>query len=347
MTLPKHFDQVSPRETILEMATAHIGFARCIFVAAKLGIADLLKEGQKHTDELANATHTHSDSLYRLLRTLASRGIFAEVQAKYFQLTPLSVCLQENHPSSVRDFIILTGGSESYACWENLIHSVYTGKNAFESVYGMEYYQYLEQNPAVGELFDRAMTNLSRMQNVAIPTAYDFSSLGRVIDISGGQGGLLAAILKQYPTVTGVLFDRAETIDKSHDLLKTEGVIDRCERVAGDFFESVPTGGDAYLLKNVVHNWDDEKALKILQNCHQAMTEGKRLLLIEKILDPLNSSWRELVGDMKMLATNGGRTRTEDEFRKLFEAASFKLTQIVPTASGLTVMEGVSLKQPH
>jgi hypothetical protein len=341
MNLPKHSGQVSPQETILEMTTAHIGFARCIFVAAKLGIADLLKEGHKHCDELASATDTHSDSLYRLLRTLASRDIFYETQPKYFQLTPLAVCLQDNQPGSVRDFIILTGEHESYASWENLIHSIYTGKSAFEGVYGMEYYQYFQQNPAAGKLFDRAMKSISARHNAAIPAAYDFSSLTKVIDVSGGQGGLLVAILKQYTTVKGVLFDQSETIDKSQYLLKTEGVIDRCERVAGDFFESVPTGGNAYLLKNILHNWDDQRALKILQNCHQAMTEGKLLLIIEKVLAPTNPPWRTLIGDMKMLTTHGGRTRTKDEFRKLFEAAGFKLTQIVPTASEVSVIEGV------
>jgi hypothetical protein len=341
MNLPKHSDQVSPQETLLEMTIANIVFARCIFVAAKLGIADLLKDGDKHCDELSSATDTHSDSLYRLLRTLASRGIFDETDAKCFQLTPLAVCLQENHPSSVRNIILLKGEDEYYASWGNLIHSIYTGKSAFEGVYGMDFYQYLQEKPAVGELFEQAMTSRSTMCNAAILAAYDFSSLTKVVDIGGGQGSLLTAILKQYPTVKGVLFDQPETIDKSQYLLQTEDVIDRCELVAGNFFESVPTEGDAYLLKNVVHNWDDQKALKILQNCHQAMTKGKRLLIIENILDSTNSSWKIMTGDMSMLAMVDGRARTEDEFRKLFEAAGFKLTQIVPTASKVSVIEGV------
>jgi ubiquinone/menaquinone biosynthesis C-methylase UbiE len=336
-------DHSSPQETILQMAMS-FSISQSIFAATKLGIADLLKDGPKHCDDLATATDTHSESLCRLLRALASIGIFSEIQPKCFQLTPLANCLQDNVPNSVRNFILLRA-EQDYACWGNLIYSLRTGKSAFEHTYGMTRYQYNKQNPALAELFDRGMKELSVMSDVAVVAAYDFSSVEKLVDVGGGQGSLLATILRQYP-IQGVLFDQSNTIENTRHLLEEkESIMERCELVSGDFFESVPAGADAYLLRNILHNWDDQRAIKILQNCYQAMAGEGRLLVIETVISE-NPNWRKWFKDLTMLVMqSSGRERTTEELHKLFEMAGFQLTKIIPTTSALSVIEGYALPE--
>jgi len=330
----------SPQATILEMA---MGFSvsQSIFAAAKLGIADLLKDGPKHCDELAAATDTHSESLCRLLRALASVGIFAEIQPKQFQLNPLADCLQDGGANSVRNFLLLRA-EQDYACWGNLMYSLRTGESAFEHTYGMTRYQYNKQNPALAELFDRGMKELSSMSDATVVAAYDFSSIKKLVDVGGGQGSLLATILKQYH-IQGVLFDQAQTIENAKHFYEQAGLMERCELVAGDFFESVPAGADAYLLRNIIHNWDTKRAIKILQNCHKAMAGQGKILIVETIMSD-NPNWRRWFKDLTMLVMqSSGRERTPAELSKLFAMAGFKLTRIIPTNSLLSVIEGQAL----
>jgi len=221
------------------------------------------------------------------------------------------------------------------------MHTLYTGENAFENVHGIPFFQYLKQNPRAGEIFAKGMTEMSAIHKTAIVSAYDFSSITKVADISGGQGILLATILKQYPTMKGVLFEQSEVIEKAKHLLKDEGVIERCELITGDFFQSIPVKAEAYLFKQVLHDWNEQEAVQILRNCRQAMTGGERLLVIEKVMASENT-WRNHFGSMKMLVLLGGQVRTKEDFRKLFEAAGFKLTQIIPTQSAFSVIEGVA-----
>ena len=327
----------SPQEAVLQMAMS-FSVSQSIFAAAQLGIADLLKDGPKYCDELATATNTHSESLYRLLRALVSVGIFTEIQPKQFQLNPLADCLQDNSPNSVRNFLMLRA-EQDYACWGNLMYSLRTGKSAFEHTYGMPRYQYNKQNPALAELFDRGMKELSTMSDTAVVAAYDFSSVKKLVDIGGGQGSLLATILKQYP-IEGILFDQSKTIENAKHLYETENLMERCKLVPGNFFESVPAGADAYLLRNIIHNWDAEKAVKILKNCHQAMGGQGKLLIVETIISK-NPSWRRWFKDLTMLVMQAsGRERTTEELSKLFEMAGFKLTRVIPTTLELSIIEG-------
>ncbi|GAB1540313.1 methyltransferase [Scytonema sp. NUACC21] len=318
--------------------------SRCIYVVAKLGIADLLKDGSQHCDTLAAATNTHSDSLYRVLRALAGIGIFAETQPRCFELTPLADCLQSNVTGSIRNQAIMRGEEHYYNSWGNLMYSLQTGKSAFEHLYGMDLFQYNEQNPVAGEIFHQAVASMAKEGHIPQLSAYDFSSIDKLVDVGGGTGKFLAAILEANPTMTGVLFDLPEAIDEAKNSCETASVNDRCQLIGGNFFEAVPSDGDAYLLKHVIHNWGNEQAIAILKRCHQAMKEQGRLLVIEAVIPPGNDFTGSKFSDVNMLVMcPGGRKRTEAEFRDLFKSAGFKLTKIIPTKSEMSFIEGVKI----
>lgn len=315
--------------------------SRCIYVVAKLGIADLLKEGSQHCDALAAATNTHSDSLYRVLRSLAGLGIFAEIQPRCFELTPLADCLQSDVPDSIQAMAIFRGEEHYYKSWGDLMYSLQTGKSAFEHLYDIDLFKYNEQNPLRGEIFDRAMTS-SKDAYSRFLKAYDFSSIGKLVDVGSGKGSFLSAVIEANPTMTGILFDQPEVIDRAKNLYETASINGRCQLVGGSFFEAVPEGGDAYVLKHIIQDWDDERSLAILRNCYQAMGEHARLLVIDFILTPANESSFSKFIDVNMLVMcPGGRIRTEPEFRELFKSAGFKLNKVIPTESEVSILEGV------
>lgn len=330
---------IPPQEAVLRM-TMGLGVSRCIYAAAKLGIADMLTDGPKHCDDLAAATRMHKDSLYRLLRALAGIGMFSETQPKVFDLTPMAACLQENVPGSLRNFIMLRG-EEEYACWGELIHSLQTGESAFDRVHGISRFQYLRENPDAAKRYNRAMAGIGTgRNNDAVLNACDFSSVKTLVTIGPGQTSLLAAILQRYPGMQSILFENSNSIETSRDLMEREGLADRCKLLAGNFSESVPPGGDAYLL-GMLHILDDPKAIRVLQNCYQAMSGNGRLLVVERLISQENTPWRIKFADLNMLVMSSGRIRTEDEFRCLFESAGFRMTKIFPTKSVVNVIEGV------
>ncbi|WP_292766856.1 methyltransferase [Nostoc sp. NOS(2021)] len=336
-----------PSKIELSLTTGELVYAywisRMIYVVAKLGIADLLKDGSQHCDALASATNTHSDSLYRVLRSLAGFGIFAETQPRCFELTPQAESLQSDVPGSVRKDAILRGEEFYYKPWENLMYSVQTGESAFEHLYGVDLFQYYEQNPVAGEMFHKYASNPSLELYAPYLEAYDFSSIGKLVDIGGGTGNLLTAILEANPTMTGVLFDLPKSIDRVKNLGERASVHNRCQLIGGSFFEGIPEGGDVYLLKEVIHLWDDEQAINILKHCHQAMKEQGRLLVIECIMPSGNEFSNVKLEDVHMLVVcSRGRERTETEFKELFKSAGFKLTKIIPIKnSRFSLFEGV------
>jgi hypothetical protein len=301
----------------------------------------LLKDSPKSCDELATATGTHAPSLYRVLRALASLGVFAETELNHFTLTPLAACLQSDVPDSFRAFVILLG-EEHYRVWGDLLHGVQTGGRPFEHIYGMNLFEYLAQNPESAKIFDESMTNFSVFDSAAIAASYDFSFIQTLVDVAGGQGLLIASILKSNPTLKGVLFDQPYVIERAKRLLEAEGVLERCHLAAGNFFESVPEGGDAYILKHIIHDWDDERAIAILKQCHKVMPDNGKLLVAEQVIPPGNEPFMGKLLDLNMLVmTPGGRERTEAEYRALFEKAGFKLTRIVPTQDEMSIIEGI------
>ncbi|HBB35073.1 MAG TPA: methyltransferase [Cyanobacteria bacterium UBA8803] len=341
---PNTTSEISLPQTLLQLICGK-WVSQAIYVAAKLGIADLLKEGAKSSEELANSTGVDSQSLYRVLRALASMGIFAEGENRQFELTPLAEYLQTDRPSSLRAIAIMFGSEEwHWQPWGEILYSVKTGKPAFDQVMGMPVFEYLSQNPEAAKVFDQAMMGFTATFSAAIAQDYDFSSISHIVDVGGGQGGFLAGILKANPHLKGTLYDLPPVIEGAKQYLKTTELGERCQVAAGNFFESVPSNADAYILKSIIHDWDDERAIAILKNCHSAITEQGKLLLVEMVLPPGNEPFPGKFLDLEMLVmSTGGRERTEPEFRDLLAAAGFQLTNIIPTRSPLSVIEGVPI----
>ncbi len=329
---------VPPSLQLFEIA---IGFmkSQAIYVAAKLGIADLLKDGPKKVDELASITGVHGNSLHRLLRALAGMEILSEKGDGSFELTPMASALQSDVPMSLRPYVLLLGDKSWWDPWGNLLHSVKTGEAAFDHIFGMGYSEYLEKLPDLAKIFNECMTSVSQAHNPAIAGSYNFSPFRKIVDVGGGHGSLLTAILKANPTVTGILFDLPHVVSSINKLdVELSG---RCEISSGDFFEEVPAGGDAYILKQIIHDWNDELSIKILKNCCRAMTEDGRVLVVEGVIEPGNTPNILKLFDLHMLVTApGGKERTESEFRSLFEAAGFELSKIIPTPSSFCIIEG-------
>ena len=314
---------------------------QAIYVAAKLGIADLLADGPKAVADLAKSSGAHPGALYRLLRTLACYGVFVEVGEKRFQLTPMAGLLRTGVPGSLRS-VALWFGTIAYQVFSGLEHSVLTGEPSFDHIFGMEFFEYLQRHPDAGALFDEVMTRQTTEVASTLPVAYDFSEIGTLVDVGGGRGELISSILKAYPEMQGVLFDQQHVIQSAGKLLEARGVAERCITIFGDITESVPSGGDAYVLKSIIHGADDDLAILWLKNCHRAMAGKGRLLLVEYVIPSGNDPHPGKLMDLMMLTgTHGGKERTEDEFRSLLAQAGFHLSRIVPTDSFYSVVEGL------
>lgn len=335
--------QLPPPVQMIQMIT---GFwvSQAVYVAAKLRLADLLKDQPQTAAQLAAATGTHAPSLYRVLRALASVGVFAEDEQQRFALTPLAETLRSNLPGSLRAFAQSELGSEHFTAWGNLLHSVRTGEIAFDDHYRQNVWQYYAEHPEDAQTFNESMSGLTQMFNQAILAAYDFSGINTLVDIGGGAGGLLGAVLSKYPAMRGVLFDLPHVIAEAGPLLDAAGVRDRCELDSGDFFQAVAAGGDAYILKFIIHDWDDERAAAILRNVHHALKDEGKLLLAETVVAPANQPDLSKLMDVNMLVMTGGRERTAKEFEQLFAQAGFRLTRIVPTASPVNLIEGAKIR---
>ncbi|MGH7998640.1 MAG: methyltransferase [Brasilonema sp.] len=338
----KQTNQMPQHETLLQM-TIGVCVSQSIYVAAKLGIADLLKDGAKSSDELATLTDVDAESLYRVLRALSSINIFAEDENRQFKLTPLAEYLQTDVPGSMRAFAMFIGDPWHLQVWGDILHSVKTGKIAFENVYGMEISQYLRQYPEIAQIVNKAMTSLTSSLMPAVLASYDFSPISKIVDVGGGHGLLIAEILKANPTIKGILFDQPPVVKEARHLIEAKGVEKRCEIVGGNFFESIPSGGDAYILKSIIHDWDAERAQTILKNCHQAMAENAKLLLLEKVIPPVNQPSMSQWLDLEMLVMGAGRERTEMEYRELLAAAGFMLTKVIYTQSPIDIIEAVKV----
>jgi hypothetical protein len=313
-----------------------------ISVVAELGIADLLAKGDKTADELADAVSAHGPSLYRVLRALASVGVFAETEGRRFTLTPLAECLRSNVPNSVRQFARFIAIPAASRSWDHLMHSVKTGETGLRKAFDVKNaFDYLRTHPEEAAIFDGAMTDNSRRSAPAIAQAYDFGKFQQLADIAGGHGLLLATILQRFPSLEGVLFDLPEVIAGATNTLATYGLDDRCKMIGGDFFQAVPAGADAYMLKHIIHDWDDERALAILRNIRKAMQPSGRLLIVEVVIAPGNEPSFGKLLDLEMLVIPGGRERTSDEYRDLFAGAGFRLAEIHETAAPTSIIEGV------
>jgi O-methyltransferase domain/Dimerisation domain len=316
--------------------------SQLIYVAARLELADLLKHGPRTAEELATAAEVQAPALYRVLRALASVGIFAETKNKRFKLTPLAVTLQKAVPGSMRAAALMLGEKYLEASWAQLLHGVKTGETPFHKVHGVPLFEYLEKHPEDLRIFGESMTSVSATENPAIAAAYKFSGIRTLVDVGGGNGSLLAAILKANSKLKGVLFDLPSVSARANQdrHVTAKGIAERCTLESGNFFAAVPKGGDAYLMKRTLHDWDDERCEKILSNCHDAMSEKGKVLVVDAVIAPGNEPDRGKLLDIQMLII-GGRERTKQEFATLFRRAGLKLTRVLPTKCPLSIVEGV------
>jgi 2-polyprenyl-3-methyl-5-hydroxy-6-metoxy-1,4-benzoquinol methylase len=332
-----------PHAQLIEMATAH-WISRIVYVAAKLGLADHLAEGPKSAEELASPTGTHAPSLYRLMRTLAHLGLLSEGAGRRFSLTPLGEAMKKNAPGSAYATILTLASDWCANGFGELLYSVQTGKSGVEKYLGMPIFDWFGQNPEMASLFSETMIGFHGAETAAVAAAYDFSKLKTIVDVGGATGNLLTAVLGSAPGARGVLYDLPHVVRDAPTLIQSRGLAERVTIESGSFFERVPVGGDAYLLSHIIHDWSEAQCLTILDHCRRAMNPDGRLLLIEMVLPPGNTSHPGKVLDMMMLVGPGGQERTEQEYAKLLAQAGFQLNRIVPTDSAASVIEAVPVR---
>jgi hypothetical protein len=330
-----------PQILLYQMATGHY-LSRALNLAAKLGIADQLTSGPRPVGELAQATATHAPSLKRVLRLLASAGVLAEQEDGAFALTPIGECLRTDIPGSAHAMVKLFAGPRIQDNWKDLEYCVRTGEPAYRQRGIAD--PFSAQDPEEAANFDAAMANITRLIAVAVAAAYDFTPFGTVVDVGGGNGALLIGLLQANPALRGMIFDLPAAAERATKNIAASALTERCRAVGGDFFKDVPGGGDAYLLKHVVHDWNDEQAVAILKNCHRAMPAHGKLLIVEGVyprrIEQSLESRGAAANDVNMLVNTGGRQRSEAEFRSLYDAAGFTVTRIVPTQARVSVIEG-------
>jgi O-methyltransferase/methyltransferase family protein len=333
--------QAPPPAVFLTELAFGMKMTQALYVTAKLGIADLLCAGPRHVSQLAAATETSERSLYRVLRSLAAVGIFRETDPRVFDLTPYAEALRSNVPNSFRNGAIFMGEEWLWNVMGQMLYSVKTGKSAWARVHGSDAFEYLAKNPDHHEIFNRAMTEMTMSAAPAIVEAYDFSPFKTIVDIAGGHGYLLSQILKATPKLRGVLFDVEPVIAGAGTILEEEAVTDKVDLVAGNFFESVPSGADAYIMKHIIHDWDDELSNKILRNIARAMTSHAKLLIVEMVVPEGNEPHFSKVMDLGMLVLPGGVERTLTEYHTLLADAGLSLHRTIPTQTPLSIIEAV------
>lgn len=329
-----------PNAQLMEMIFA-FALSRSVSVAAQFRLADQLIDGPRSADEIAATLGLHPRALYRLMRALAGAGVFAEDAEKRFSLTPLSELLRSDAPESLRAFAAFQADGVNFQTWAELPYSVRTGERAFDHLFGMPAFPWLAQNQAEGQVFHDAMTSMSLGSAQSVVAGYDFTGINKLVDVGGGHGQLLAAILKQYPALQGVLYDAPPVVAAAPAVMAANGVTERCEIVGGDFFASAPAGGDAYILKHIIHDWSDDECVTILGHCRDGMSAGGKVLIVEMVVPEPNVPGVSKFLDLQMLLWLSGCERTASEYRALLERAGFAFTRMVPTPSPYSVIEGV------
>ena len=337
----------SPDAALFRLATAYQA-SRALHVAARLGLADLLAERPRTAEELAEATGAHAPSLRRLLRAMAAFGVFDETAAEgRFALTPMGERLVAGAPASARGMVLMWDHEDFRRTWDALEHCVQTGETAALHLFGATgWAERYERDPELLAAYHAGMSAMAATAAEAVVEAYDFGGARHVVDVGGGQGRLLATVLRAHPGMRGTLLDRPDVVEGAGALLAEAGVADRCERVGGDMFAAVPEGGDAYILSRVIHDWGDGEAVAVLARCRGAMAEGGRLLLVERVpperATPSAPAQGHLLSDLNMLVRTGGRERTEAEYRALLAAAGLRLTRVVPTRAPWSIVEATA-----
>jgi hypothetical protein len=337
---PAKIEQQTPQAQLIQMATAHWA-SSLVYVAADMGLADRLAEAPRTAAELAQSTGSDAPSLYRVMRTLAGMGLFSEDSGHRFSLTPLGAALRTGTPGSVRSSVLTMAGEWVTKSVGELHYSIKTGKPALEKIFGVPLFEWLAKHPVEASMFSETMVGFHGAEPEAVAKAYDFSQIETVLDIGGATGNLLSTILSHHRAPRGILFDLPHVVADAPALIKARGLTDRIAIESGSFFESVPAAGGAYLLSHIIHDWSEAQCLTILGNCRRAMNPNSRLLVIEMVLPTGNAPHPGKMLDMIMLTVAGGQERTEPEYRKLLEKTGFRLTQVVPTESAVSIVEAL------
>lgn len=333
----------SPAGHLLTLITSY-WISQAIYVAAELGIADLLGKRGRPVAELAHATNSNPDALYRLLRSLSAAGVFAEAAPREFVLTPMGALLKRDMPGNLRDFSRFQGDGWHWRSWGALGESVKNGRPA-QLLSGADgdpsanCFDYLASQPQSAAIFNAAMTGYTAQVHAAVAESYDFSDARMVMDVGGGQGALLALLLDQYPALRGLLFDRESVVMGARQTLADFGVVDRVELIGGDFFTALPRGVDVTLLCAVIHDWDDERAAAILRNVVEAMSPDGCVLVVENVIPEGNEAHPGKLIDLEMLLMTGGRERTRREFEVLLGVAGLRIERVLPTAVSISIIE--------
>jgi hypothetical protein len=330
----------TPKEFLLNV-TGQVLLARALAIVTDLGVADIVADGPKSMAALAEETGCDQDSLYRMLRMLAGHGVFAEDELRRFELTPRAELLRADHPDSLREMLLLDWQDIQWNTYFGLPEAVRTGENAFENAYGQRFFDYLAGHPELNALFDRRMSVVSQAENAEVVKAYAFAEHDSIIDIGGGQGGLLAAIVDRHPGIVAALYEQPQVLADPVSL-RAAGLLDNVARIAGNFFADVPAGFGLYVMKRIIHDWDDDRAAGILRGCRDAMSGTSRILVIDAVIRPGNEPDPNKNLDLSIMALTPGRERTEEEFADLFDASGLRLTRIIPTEnpSTLSLIEG-------
>jgi hypothetical protein len=328
-----------PHLQMLQMAAAAMWVSRALYACARLGLADLVADTARTATELAAATGMDARALHRLLRALASRGVFTEIEPGRFGLTPLGATLQSAAPNSMRNAVLTLGGDWQWRAWGELMHCLQTGQSGMEKAWGVPLFDYLTEHPGHADTFNAAMLEILGEQPQAIVAAYDFSAFGSLADLGGGTGHLMIALLRANPGLHGLVLDRDYTVAPARERLRAAGLAARCDVKAGDFFSEVPAGYDAYVLSRVIHDWNDEQTLSIFRRCRAVMAPAARLLIIEHVLPPGDTPHFGKVLDLLMLTVTGGVERTHQEYAALLEQSGLRLVRVVPTAAPLSIIE--------
>jgi hypothetical protein len=332
-------DSVSKQEQVRQLATAYF-LPRAVYVAAELDLAQHLANGPKDAATLAGEVDADGPTLYRLLRALSGAGIFVEDEAGRFSNTESSELLRDDSAGSCRAFVRLLGDEVNWRSWEHLLYSVRTGRPAFDHVFGQRSFDYLSEHPAKAAVFDAAMVNSSDLLNAALIAQYDFAQYRMLVDVGGGVGATLCNVLHANPGMRGMVFELNHVVERAQRYIEAQRLSQRCSVVAGSFFDGVPTGGDAYFLKHVLHDWGDRHCLQILRACRSGMPAEAKLLICERVIPPGNGALDAKLMDLHMLVkTQGGRERTEAEYRDLLTMAGFEVLHIVKTQSAWSVLE--------
>ncbi len=336
--------QPPPMTLLYQIANGHY-FTQALLLAVKLRIAEPLAGGPQQAEALARATDTHAPSLRRMLRLLASVGVFEEHADGAFAPTPLGAALREGVPGSARSLVLLIAGERVQEAWRDLEYCVRTGNPVYRKRGVDDPFKDTSRAPEDEAHFDEAMAEPTRLAAAGVAAAYDFASLRSVVDVGGGTGALLIGILKAHPHLRGTVFDQPSVAERARRRIAESGLAERCDAVGGSFFEGVPAGADAYLVKHVIHDWDDERAIRILRHCRAVLPDGGKVLIVEGLYPPRIDASPLARGaaanDVNMLVNTGGRQRSEPEFRALYAASGLTLARIVPTQAGVSVIEGV------